>query len=109
MVDEFQALIANDTWRLVPRPPGANVMSGKWIFRHKFHADGSFARHKVRWVVCGLSQHHGIDYDETFCPVVKPAMIQTVLSIAISHAWPIHQLDVKNAFLYEHLAETVYC
>ena len=90
MVDEFQALMDNDTWHLVPRPPGANFVSGKWIFRHKFHADGSLARHKARWVVRGFSQRHGIDYDETFSPVVKPATIRTVLSIATSRAWPIH-------------------
>jgi len=90
MVDEFQALMDNDTWRLVPRPPGANVVSGKWIFRHKYHADGSLARHKARWVVRGFSQRHGIDYDETFSPVDKPTTIRTVLSIAASRAWPIH-------------------
>ena len=84
-------------------------MSGKWIFRHKFHADGSLARHKARWVVRGFSQRHGIDYDETFSPVVKPATIRTVLIIATSSAWSIHQLDVKNVFLHGHLAETVYC
>ena len=65
-------------------------MSGKWIFRHKYHADGSLARHKARWVVRGFSQLYGIDYNETFSPVVKPATIRTVLSIAASHAWPIH-------------------
>jgi len=109
MMAEYQALVDNDTWRLVPRPPGANVVTGKWIFRHKFHADGSLARHKARWVVRGFSQREGIDYDETFSPVVKQATIRTVLSIAVSRAWPIHQLDVKNAFLHGHLDETVYC
>ncbi|XP_072147485.1 uncharacterized mitochondrial protein AtMg00820-like [Setaria viridis] len=108
MVDEFQALIDNDTWRLIPRSPSANVMSGKWIFQHKFHIDGSLARHKARWVVRGFSEHHGIDYDETFSLDVKPAMIQIVLNIATSHTWAIHQLDVKNAFLHGHLMETVY-
>jgi hypothetical protein len=109
MADEYKALIDNGTWRLVPRPPGANVVSGKWIFKHKFHSDGSLARHKARWVVRGFSQQHGIDYDETFSPVVKPATIRAVLSIAASRAWLIHQLDVKNAFLHGHLDETVYC
>ncbi|WVZ62807.1 hypothetical protein U9M48_012509 [Paspalum notatum var. saurae] len=109
MVDEYEALRANDTWRLVPRPPGANIVTGKWIVRHKFHADGSLARHKARWVVRGFSQQHGIDYNETFSPVVKQATIRVVLSIAVSRDWPIHQLDVKNAFLHGHMDDTVYC
>lgn len=107
MADEYKALVDNNTWRLVPRPPGANVVTGK--FRHKFHSDGTLARHKARWVVRGYSQQHGIDYDETFSPVVKPATIRVVLSIAASRSWPIHQLDVKNAFLHGNLEETVYC
>jgi hypothetical protein len=109
MADEYKALIDNDTWCLVPRPPGANVVSGKWIFKHKYHSDGTLARHKARWVVQGFSQQHGIDYDETFSPVVKPPTIRAVLSIAASRSWPIRQLDVKNAFLHGHLEETVYC
>ena len=109
MADEYKALIDNGTWRLVPRPPGANIVTGKWIFKHKFYSDGSLARHKARWVVRGFSQQHDIDYDETFSPVVKPATIRVVLSIAASYSWLIHQLDVKNAFLHGHLEETVYC
>ena len=109
MADEFQALIYNGTWHLVSRSPGANVVIGKWIFKHKYHSDGSLARHKARWVVRGFSQHHGIDYDGTFSPVVKPGIIRTILSIAASRHWPIHQLDVKNAFLHGHLDETDYC
>ena len=109
MVDEYRALIDNGTWRLVPRPPRANVVSGKWIFKHKYHSDGSLASHKARWVVRGFSQQHGLDYDETFSPVVKPATIRVILSLAVSRSWSIHQLDVKNAFLHGHLEETVYC
>jgi len=103
MVEEYKALIDNGTWRLVPRPPRANVVSGKWIFKHKYHSNCSLARHKVRWVVCGFSQQHSIDFDETFSLVVKPATIRVILSLAF------HQLDVKNAFLHGHLEETVYC
>ena len=83
-------------------------MSGKWIFRHKFNFDGSLARHKARWVVRSFSQQHGIDYDETFSPVVKPTTIRIVPSLAVSNNWQIHQLDVKNAFLHGHLDEVVY-
>jgi hypothetical protein len=109
MADEYKALKDNGTWRLVPRPPGANVVIGKWIYKHKFHSNGSLARHKARWVVRGFSQQHGIDYDETFSPVIKPATIRVVLSIAASRHWSTHQLDVKNAFLHGHLDEIVYC
>jgi hypothetical protein len=81
MMDEFNALIRNDTWCLVPCPAGVNVVTGKWIFRHKIHADGSLARYKARWVVRGFTQKAGVDYGETFSPVVKPATIRVVLSL----------------------------
>ena len=86
MADEYKALVDNGTWRLVSHPPGANIVTGKWIFKHKFHLDGSLARHKARWVVRGFSQRHGIDYDKTFSPVVKPTMIRVVLSLATSRS-----------------------
>ena len=90
MSAEYNALLANGTWRLVPRPPGANIVTGKWLFKHKIHSDGTLARHKACCVVRDLSQQAGVDYDETFSPVVKPATIRTVLSIAASRSWPIH-------------------
>jgi hypothetical protein len=61
------------------------------------------------WVVRGFSQLPGIDFDETFSPIMKWATIHVVLSIAVSRSWPIHQLDVKNAFLNGNLDEEVYC
>jgi hypothetical protein len=109
MQDEFDALQANNTWTLVPRPPGVNLVTGKWVFRHKFKSDGSLDRYKARWVLRSFTQRPGIDYDETFSPVVKPATVRAVLTLALSHSWPVHQLDVKNAFLHGTLNETVYC
>ncbi|GJW68370.1 ribonuclease H-like domain-containing protein [Tanacetum coccineum] len=78
-----------------------------WLYKHKYNADGSLSRYKARLITNGRSQQQGIDCDETFSPVVKPATIRTVLSLAVSRQWPIYQLDVKNAFLYGHLTETI--
>jgi hypothetical protein len=109
MEDEYGALMSNGTWELIFRPCNSNVITGKWIFTHKLRADGSFNRYKARWVLRGFTQRPGVDYDETFSPVVKPTTVRTVLSIAVCRDWPIQQLDVKNAFLHSTLTETVYC
>lgn len=108
MDDEYNDLIENKAWELVPRPPHVNVIRSMWIFTHKVKSNGVFERHKARLVGDGKTQQVGIDCGETFSPVVKPATIRTVLSLSLSKAWPIHQLDVKNAFLHGELKETVY-
>ena len=99
MDDEYNALIQNKTWDLVPCPPDANVIRSMWIFRHKEKSNGSFERHKARLVGNGAGQQVGIDCEETFSSVVKPATICIILSIALSKAWSIHQLDVKKCLL----------
>jgi hypothetical protein len=109
MEAEYEALQANHTWDLVPAPPGANVVTGKWIFKLKLHADGSLERYKARYVLRGFTQRPGVYFDETFSSVVKPATIWTVLTLALARDWPVHQLDVTNAFLHGTLTETVYC
>ncbi|GJT69884.1 ribonuclease H-like domain-containing protein [Tanacetum coccineum] len=108
MYDEYKDLIDNNTWVLVPRPPNVNIVCSMWLYKHKYNANGSLNRYKARLVANDHSQQQGIDCDETFSPVVKPATIRTVLSLVVSRKWPIHQLDVKNAFLHGHLTETVY-
>jgi histone deacetylase 1/2 len=109
MQAEFDALMANRTWTLVDRPPLARVITGKWVFRIKPNTDGTLNRYKARWVVRGFHQRAGIDFTETFSPVVKPATIRTVLALITSHGWPAHQLDVSNAFLHGNIEEQVFC
>ncbi|GJW67670.1 ribonuclease H-like domain-containing protein [Tanacetum coccineum] len=79
-----------------------------WLFHHKYLADGTLSRYKARLMTNGSTQLEGVDVDDTFSPVVKPGIIRTVLSLASSQHRPIHQLDVKNAFLYSDLSESVY-
>jgi hypothetical protein len=89
MEEESRALMSNGTWGLVPRPQGSNVITGKWVFTHKPHPDGTLDRYKARWVLRGFTQCPGVDYDETFSPVVKSATVQMVLATAVSYEWPI--------------------
>ncbi|GJU23625.1 ribonuclease H-like domain-containing protein [Tanacetum coccineum] len=84
------------------------MVRSMWLFKHKFHADGTLSRYKARLVTNDSTQQHSVDFDETFSPVVKSATIRTVLSLDVSRQWPIHQLDVKNAFLNGDLSEIVY-
>ncbi|GJT68728.1 ribonuclease H-like domain-containing protein [Tanacetum coccineum] len=81
MYDEYNALVKNGTWLLVPRPTGVNMVRSMWLFKHKFHADGTLSRYKARLVANGSSQQLGVDFDETFSPVVKPPTIRTALSL----------------------------
>ncbi|GKE86541.1 ribonuclease H-like domain-containing protein, partial [Tanacetum coccineum] len=108
MCDEYHTLIKNNTWTLVPRPTDTNVVRCMWLFRHKYHAYGTLSRYKARLVANGSTQIEVIDVDETFSPIVKPHTIRTVLSLATSRHWSIHQLDVKSAFLHGDLSETIY-
>lgn len=105
---EYDSQIKSGTWSLVPRLVATNVIRSMWLYRHKFDAEGNIVRHKARLVENGKSQEVGVDCDETFSPVVKPATIRTVLDLALARDWPLHQLDVKNAFLHGNLEETVY-
>lgn len=108
MIDEFQALLSNNTCDLVSPPSNANIVYGKWILQHKFKPDGSLKHYKARWVLHGFSQEVSIDFDETLSHVVKLATIRIVLSLALFSNWPVYQLDVKNAFLHDTLSRVLY-
>ncbi|XP_013623810.1 uncharacterized mitochondrial protein AtMg00820-like [Brassica napus] len=81
MTIEYNAIVKSETFDLVPRPSNTNIVRSMWLYKHKYDADGNFKSHKSRLVANGKSQEQGIDYDETFSPVVKPATIRTVLNL----------------------------
>ena len=108
MSAEYDALVRNGTWELVSPTGFVNLVGCKWIFRIKRHSNGSIDRFKARLVAKGFHQRPGVDYLETFSPVIKPTTVRLVLSIAVSNGWTLRQLDINNAFLQGHLSETVY-
>ncbi|WVY98728.1 hypothetical protein V8G54_030879 [Vigna mungo] len=108
MANELQALQNNGTWTLTTIPPGKKALGCKWIYKIKYHSDGTVERFKARLVILGNYQVEGIDYTETFAPVAKMVIVRTMLAIAAAKAWELHQMDVHNAFLHGDLQEDVY-
>lgn len=82
MKDEFQALVDNGPWDLVPYTDDMKVINNKWIYKVKTHADGSLDRLKARLVARGFEQYAGVDFLETFSPVVKASTIQFMFALA---------------------------
>jgi hypothetical protein len=84
MDSEYNALIKNNTWHLVSPKTGTNIIDCKWVYKIKRRADGTVDRYKVRLVAKGFKQRYGIDYEDTFNPVVKVSTMMVVLSVAVT-------------------------
>jgi hypothetical protein len=108
MTEEYQSIIKNEVWEIVPRPKSKDVVSSKWLFKIKHVADGSIEKYKARFVACGFSQKEGIDYEETFTLVARYTSIRTIIALAAKMKWKLHQMDIKTTFLNGVIEEEVY-
>lgn len=108
MEEEIGSLKLNGTWVLTEKPEGKTIIKNRWIFKVKRDQAGKVNRFKARLLAKGFTQLPGIDYDETFSPVVKHDSLRTILAVAATLDLEIAQLDVKTASLYEDLEEELY-
>jgi hypothetical protein len=108
MTEEYQSTMKNDVWDIVPRLEGKSAVTSKWIYKIKHAADGSVKKYKARFVAREFSQVEGIDYEETFSHVSRYTSIRTIISLAASMGWKLHQMDVKTTFLNDEIEEEVY-
>lgn len=108
MAEEMNASLKNRTWQLVDRPPHVKPIKNKWVFNFKLAPDGTIERYKARLAAKGYSQIPNIDFKETFAPVASSTTIRLLFALACAHDMEIIQFDVKTAFLYGDLEETIY-
>lgn len=108
MNTEMEALYKNRTWELTDLPPNRKPIGCKWVYKVKYKSNGEVDRYKARLVAKGYGQKEGVDFSETFSPVVKMVTIRCLITLAVKNNWTLHQLDIDNAFLYGDLVEDVY-
>ena len=104
--EELASLQKNDTWELVPRPPGKNIVKCKFVLRKKRNPDGTISKFKARLVICGNMDFDFVD--ESFAPVVSFSIVRLLLSYASARNYYVHHIDVSNAFLHGNLDREVY-
>jgi hypothetical protein len=100
MTEEYQSIVKNDVWEIVPRLKRKDVVSSIWIFKIKHDVDGSIEKYKERF--------EGIDYEDSFSPVAKYTSIRTIIALAAKMKWKLHQMDVKTTFLNGVIEEEMY-
>lgn len=108
MQAQIIALENTGTWKLVDLIPNVKPIGCKWIFKIKYHAEGSVERYKARLAAKGYNQIEGLDYFDTYSQVAKFTTVRTVIALESINHWHIHQLDVNNEFLDGDLQEDVY-
>jgi len=108
MQEEYQSIMKNGVWEIIPRPSDKLVVTSKWIYMIKHVVDGSIDKYRARFVARGFSQKEGIDYEKIFAPTLRYTTIRLLVSFAATMGWNIHQMDVKTAFLNGTIDEEVH-
>ena len=108
MEAEFSSLKKNEVWELEEPPKNSPVINCKWVFKQKLGENGLIDRYKARLVAQGYAQRPGVDYEETFSPVVRFESLRVFLALAVQKGLKVHQMDVKTAFLNGELNDLIY-
>lgn len=108
MKTEIDSIHDNQVWELVELPEGRTPIGSRWVFKVKTNGDGSVERCKARLVAQGYSQKEGLDYDETFSPVVRPESVRSIIALASQLGLKLHRMDIATAFLNGGLQEEVF-
>lgn len=105
---ELGSMVKNNVWELVDRPKNVNIVKNKWVFKKKYDSTGNLNRYKARLVACGYSQKEGIDYSDTYSPVVRHSTLRILFAIANQLDLCMDHIDVTTAFLNGELTEKIY-
>lgn len=108
MQEEFNSLMKNNVWKIVDRPSNCNIVGCKWVFKLKSDESGDCTIYKARLVARGFSQKFGVDYTDTFSPVVRHSTLRILFCIANELDMDIEHIDINTAFLHSKLNECIY-
>jgi len=106
--DEIRNFQQMGVYNVVLQPKGHKVVGSKWVLHIKCGPDGQVQKYKACIVTQGFTQVKGLDYNQTFTPVIKLSTFHAILAIAIQQNLTIHQMDVKAAYLNGKLKEEIY-
>ena len=108
MQDEYKSLMNNNTWCLIQAPSDIHILRGRWVYIVKRGPAEKVTRYKARWVIRDFEQQENRDYHDTFVSVIKLMSYKAIFALTATLNWNVKQINVKIAFLYDNVQETIY-